>query len=30
VENFVMGVNFARPLHPAVFDLLVQRLKQGQ
>jgi hypothetical protein len=30
VENFVMGVNFARPLHPAVVDLLVQRLKQGQ
>lgn len=26
VENFVAGVNFVRPLHPAVFQALVGRL----
>lgn len=26
VDDFVMGVNFAKPMHPAVFDLLVERL----
>jgi hypothetical protein len=29
VENFMMGVTFARPLHPAVFDLIIERLNQG-
>ena len=28
VEDFVMGVNFARSLHPAVFDLLVTKISQ--
>jgi hypothetical protein len=28
VEDFVMGVNFAKSLHPAVFDLLVTRMNQ--
>lgn len=26
VQDFMMGVNFAKPLHAAVFDLLVERL----
>lgn len=25
-----MGVNFAKPMHPAVFDLLVERLQPGR
>lgn len=29
VEEFVMGVNFAKAIHPAVFDLMVERLRQG-
>lgn len=29
VEESVMGVNFAKAIHPAVFDLMVERLKQG-
>jgi hypothetical protein len=29
VKQSVMGVNFTRPMHPAVFDLLVERLTQG-
>jgi hypothetical protein len=29
VQDFMMGVNFAKPLHPAVFDLLVDRLTPG-
>ena len=28
VEEFVMGVKFARPMHPAVFDLLAERYRQ--
>lgn len=27
IEGFVVGLKFARPLHPAVFDLLVARLQ---
>ena len=27
VDGFVAGLRFERPIHPAVFDLLVQRLK---
>lgn len=27
VDGFVAGVEFERPIHPAVFDLLVQRLR---
>ena len=26
VDNFVAGLKFARPMHPAVFDLLLQRM----
>jgi len=28
VEDFVMGANFAKSLHPAVFDLLVTKISQ--
>ena len=27
VENFAAGLRYVRPMHPAVFDLLVERLK---
>ena len=27
VHGFVAGLRFERPIHPAVFDLLVQRLR---
>lgn len=26
VDNYVAGLNFERPMHPAVFDLLLQRV----
>jgi hypothetical protein len=26
VDNYVAGLKFERPMHPAVFDLLLQRL----
>lgn len=29
IEDFVMGINFAKSLHPAVFDLLVSRMRQS-
>ena len=29
VEGFAAGLNFSRPIHPAVFDLLIERLRQG-
>lgn len=29
VEDFVMGANFAKPMHPAVFDMMVDRFNQG-
>ncbi|HVU30669.1 MAG TPA: PilZ domain-containing protein [Sphingomicrobium sp.] len=28
IEGYVAGLRFERPIHPAVFDLLVRRLKQ--
>jgi hypothetical protein len=28
VRDFIMGVNFAKPMHPAVFDLVVERLER--
>ena len=27
IDGFTAGVQFARPMHPAVFDLLIERLK---
>ena len=30
VEDFAAGLEFVRPIHPAVFDLLVQRMKDAQ
>lgn len=27
VDGFAVGLEFARPIHPAVFDLLIARLK---
>ena len=30
VEGFTIGVEFVRPIHPAVFDLLVDRVREAQ
>nr|MDQ3077917.1 PilZ domain-containing protein [Pseudomonadota bacterium] len=27
VDNFVAGVEFVRPLHPSVFEMLTQRMR---
>jgi hypothetical protein len=27
VEDHTAGLNFERPMHPAVFDLLIERLR---
>ena len=29
IEGFEMGLNFAQPIHPAVFDMLMERLGQA-
>ena len=30
VEGFSVGVEFLRPIHPAVFELLVERVREAQ
>jgi hypothetical protein len=30
VDDWVAGVEFDRPLHPAVFDMIEQRMRRGE
>jgi hypothetical protein len=30
LEGHCAGLQFSRPIHPAVFDLMAERLRQGQ